>query len=58
MNGGTKRQCDHQLVPPPLRVVALHEPPPSVPTVAQRESVIKCPSPLNILKDAYDHSCY
>ena len=21
------------------------------------ESVIKCPCPLNVLKDAYDHSC-
>ena len=25
--------------------------------VAQGESVIKCPYPLNVLKDAYDHSC-
>jgi hypothetical protein len=32
--------------------------------VEQREdlatggAVIKCPSPLNVLKDIYDHSCY
>ena len=25
---------------------------------AQGESVIKCPSPLKVLKDTYDHSCY
>ena len=25
--------------------------------IAQGESVIKCPPPLNVLKDAYDHSC-
>ena len=29
-----------------------------VPVVAQGESVIKCPSPLNELKDKYDHSYY
>ena len=27
-------------------------------TVAQGESVIKCPSPQNVLKDTYDHSWY
>ena len=26
-------------------------------TIAVGESVIKCPSPLNVLKDTYDHSC-
>jgi hypothetical protein len=26
--------------------------------LAWGESVIKCPSPLNVLKDTYDHSCY
>jgi hypothetical protein len=26
--------------------------------LAVGESVIRCPSPLNVLKDAYDHSCY
>ena len=26
--------------------------------LARGESVIKCPSPLNMLKDTYDHSCY
>jgi hypothetical protein len=26
--------------------------------IAQGESVIKSPSPLNVLKDTYDHSCY
>ena len=25
---------------------------------AAGESVMKCPSPLNVLKDTYDHSCY
>ena len=25
---------------------------------AQGESVTKCPSPLNVLKYKYDHSCY
>jgi hypothetical protein len=25
--------------------------------LAQGESVIKCPYPLNVLKDAYDQSC-
>jgi hypothetical protein len=25
--------------------------------IAAGESVITCPSPLNVLKDAYDHSC-
>ena len=25
---------------------------------AQGESVIQCPSPLSVLKDTYDHSCY
>jgi hypothetical protein len=28
-----------------------------VPPLAQGESVIKSPSPLNVLKDTYDHSC-
>jgi hypothetical protein len=27
-------------------------------SLAAGESVIKCPSPLNVLKDTYDHSCY
>jgi sugar/nucleoside kinase (ribokinase family) len=27
-------------------------------SVAAGESVIKCPSPLNVLKDIYDHRCY
>ena len=27
-------------------------------SVAQGESVIKCPSPQNVLKGAYDHSCF
>jgi hypothetical protein len=26
--------------------------------LATGESVIECPSPLNVLKDTYDHSCY
>ena len=26
--------------------------------LAQGESVIKSPSPLNVLKDTYDHICY
>ena len=26
--------------------------------LAAGESVIKCSSPLNVLKDTYDHSCY
>jgi hypothetical protein len=26
--------------------------------LAAGESVIKCPSSLNMLKDTYDHSCY
>jgi hypothetical protein len=26
--------------------------------LARGESVIKCPSPLDVLKDTYDHSCY
>jgi hypothetical protein len=26
--------------------------------VAAGESVIRCPSPLNVIKDTYDHSCY
>ena len=26
--------------------------------LAAGESVIKRPSPLNVLKDTYDHSCY
>ena len=26
--------------------------------LARGESVIKCPSPLNVLKDTYDRSCY
>jgi hypothetical protein len=26
--------------------------------LAAGESVIKCPSPPNVLKDTYDHSCY
>jgi hypothetical protein len=26
--------------------------------LAVGESVIKCPSPLNVPKDTYDHSCY
>ena len=26
--------------------------------VGEGESVIKCPSPLNVLKYTYDHSCY
>ena len=26
--------------------------------LAAGESVIKCPSPLNVLKDTYDQSCY
>jgi hypothetical protein len=26
--------------------------------LAVGESAIKCPSPLNVLKDAYDHSSY
>ena len=28
------------------------------PDLAVDESVIKCPSPLHVLKDTYDHSCY
>ena len=27
-------------------------------TLAVGESVIKCPSPLNVFKDTYDHGCY
>jgi hypothetical protein len=26
--------------------------------IAQGDTVIKCPSPLNVLKDTYDHRCY
>ena len=26
--------------------------------IAAGATVIKCPSPLNVPKDAYDHSCY
>jgi hypothetical protein len=26
--------------------------------LAAGESAIKCPSPLNVLKDTYNHSCY
>jgi hypothetical protein len=26
--------------------------------LARGESFITCPSPLNVLKDTYDHSCY
>jgi hypothetical protein len=35
-------------------LAALEVPPP----LAAGESVIKCPSPPNVLKDAYHHSCY
>ena len=28
------------------------------PSLVAGESVIKCPSPLNVLKDTYKHSCY
>ena len=31
---------------------------PGLARLAMGESVIKCPSPLNVLKDKYDHSCY
>ena len=27
-------------------------------TLARGESAIKCPSPPNVLKDTYEHSCY
>jgi hypothetical protein len=30
----------------------------TVVNVAEGGSVIKCPSPLNVRKDTYDHSCY
>jgi hypothetical protein len=26
--------------------------------ISRGESVIKCPSPLNMLKDTYTHNCY
>jgi hypothetical protein len=32
--------------------------PPPLVVVAPGEFAIKCPSPLNVLKDTYDHSCY
>ena len=28
------------------------------PRLAEGDTIIKCPSPLNVLKDTYDHSCY
>ena len=30
----------------------------AVAALAVGESVIRCRSPLNVLKDTYDHSCY
>ena len=30
----------------------------ALPALAEGESAIKGPSPLNVLKDAYEHSCY
>jgi hypothetical protein len=41
---------DPSAAAPPLPVAAV--------AVAQGESVVTCKSPLNVLKDTYDHSFY